>query len=198
MRSKLLPRTLAAIAMALVLGSLGASAVAAQVPLAQVPEQRSAADRSIVDSTVVLAPGSKYAKSGMWTVVAGEHYRDLWTTPIRVPVLDLHRFAGGLTPVEEHTGSQTKSLRLVGADGREYQFRSVNKDPAARLPRELQGTAYARVLQDGVSASFPAAPLVANSLLQAAGVLVQKQVLVVMPDDAALGEFARRQRRFGR
>ena len=45
------------------------------------------------------------------------------------------------------------------------------------------------MLQDGVSASFPAAPLVANSLLQATGVLVQKQVLVVMPDDPALGEF---------
>jgi hypothetical protein len=189
MRSIVLPRSHAAITIALVMGSLGGSAVAAQVPLAQVSEHPSTADRSVVDSTVVLAPGPKYAKSGMWTVVAGEHYRHLWTTPIRVPVLDLHRFAGGLTPVEEHTGSQTKSLRLVGADGREYQFRSVNKDPAARLPRELQGTAYARVLQDGVSASFPAAPLVANSLLQATGVLVQKQVLVVMPDDPALGEF---------
>jgi hypothetical protein len=145
----------------------------------------------VVDSFVVV-PGPTYGKSGLWTVFAGEHYRHLWTTPIRVPVLDFQRFAGGLEPIEEHTGSQTQSLRLRGANGREYQFRSVNKDPAAKLPPDLQRTAYARALQDGVSASFPAAPLVANPLLEATGVLVQKQFLVVMPDDPALGEFRSR------
>ena len=76
------------------------------------------------DSFAILAPGPQYAKGGLGATLAGRHYRDLWTTRIQVPVVDLHRFAGGLTPVEEHTGSQTKSLRLVGEDGREYQFRS--------------------------------------------------------------------------
>src|SRR6188508_2642541 len=138
---------------------------------------------SWADSFAVVTPGADYAKSGIWTVFAGRHYRDLWTVPIRVPVLNLQRFAGGLTPERAHAGHQTTSLRLSGADGRQYQFRSVDKDPTALLAPELQGTSYARALQDGVSASFPAAPLVANGLLEATGVLVNPQTLAVMPDD---------------
>jgi hypothetical protein len=176
---------------ALALVSVGGSTLEAQTPEPQAPAPATAADRAVVDSFVVV-PGPTYGKSGLWTVFAGEHYRHLWTTPIRVPVLDFQRFAGGLQPIEEHSGSQTKSLRLRGANGREYQFRSVNKDPTATLPPDLQRTAYARALQDGVSASFPAAPLVANPLLEATGVLVQQQFLVVMPDDPALGEFRSR------
>jgi hypothetical protein len=147
---------------------------------------------SWADSFAVVTPGAQYAKSGIWVVFAGRHYRDLWTVPIRVPVVSLQRFAGGLTPLRAHAGHQTTSLRFAGADGRQYQFRTVNKDPTALLAPELQGSAYARALQDGVSASFPGAPLVANPLLVSAGVLVDNQTLVLMPDDPALGEFRAR------
>jgi hypothetical protein len=118
------------------------------------------------DSSVVV-PGPRYRKSALWATFAGRHYRDLWVTPIRVPVLDLRHYAGGLTPLDTHSGSQTKSLRLAGADGREYQFRSVDKDPTAKLDPAIRHSAFARSLRDGVSASFPAAPLVANALLPA-------------------------------
>jgi hypothetical protein len=138
---------------------------------------------------VVVAPGPQYHKSGFWTLFAGRYYRKLWVTPIEVPVLDLEHFAGGLRPLEAHTGSQTKSLRFAGADGRQYQFRSVDKDPTATLAPELRGTAYSRALRDGVSHSFPAAPLVANGLLESAGVLIEPQFLALMPDDPALGQF---------
>ena len=90
-----------------------------------------------------MTPGAKYAKSGIWVVFAGRHYRDLWTVPIRVPVLSLQRFAGGLTPLRAHAGHQTTSLRFAGADGKQYQFRTINKDPTALLAPELQGSAYA-------------------------------------------------------
>ena len=43
-------------------------------------------------------------------------------------------------------------------------------------------------LQDGVSASHPVGSLVASALLGAAGVLHVDQTLVVLPDDAALGD----------
>jgi hypothetical protein len=110
---------------------------------------------------------------------AGAHHRDLWATPIRVPVVNLRRFAGGLTPVSAHTGSQTKSLRLTAGDGREYQFRSVDKDPTARLAPELQDSTLAKLQRDGVSASHPASSVVASALLEAAGVLRVPQVLAV-------------------
>ena len=141
------------------------------------------------DSFVVVTPGPRYAKHGVFRAIAGRHYRELWTTPIKVPVLNLATFAGGLTPILAHSGSQTKSLRLKGADGREYQFRSVDKDPTATLAPELKGSAVGKALRDGVSASFPAAPVVASALLQAAGVLHVDQTLAVMPDDPRLGAF---------
>ena len=148
-----------------------------------------AAQSSPGAESTTVASGPQYRKSGLWTLFAGRHYRNLWVTPIRVPVLDLGRFAGGLRPLRAHTGSQTKSLRFAGADGREYQFRSVDKDPTATLAPEIRGTAYGQSLRDGVSASFPAAPLVANGLLETAGVMAQPQFLALMPDDPALGEF---------
>src|SRR6185436_19637695 len=109
--------------------------------------------------------------------------------PIRVPIVNLSRFGGGLTPVLAHSGSQTKSIRFTGGDGRQYQFRSVDKDPTARLAPWLQTSTLAKLQRDGVSASHPAASLVASSLLEAAGVLRVPQVFAVLPDDPALGEF---------
>ena len=117
-------------AVALVLLTLGSSTAVAQTP-------------TWADSFVVIAPGPQYAKGALLRSIAGNHYRDLWTTRIRVPVLDLERFAGGLTPLKAHSGSQTRSLRFAGADGHEYQFRSVDKDPTASLAPELRGSAYA-------------------------------------------------------
>ena len=148
------PRRTWTMTVGLVLVSLPAAGIAAQESNPLTPGQPRWAD-----SFVVMTPGARYAKGGLGVAFAGRHYRDLWTTPIRVPVLDLRQFAGGLTPVSAHTGSQTKSLRFTGANGHQYQFRAVDKDPTAALVPELRGSAYAKSLQDGVSASFPAAPL---------------------------------------
>src|SRR2546422_6633389 len=71
----------------------------------------------------------------------------------------------------EGGGEQTKSLRFEGADGRQYSFRSIDKDPAAILPPELRGTVVARVVQDQISAADPMAPFVVVLLLTSTGVL---------------------------
>ncbi len=47
----------------------------------------------------------------------GENYRTLWTTPIEVEVLDLGRFASGLTPLMRVGGEQTKGLALKDGNG---------------------------------------------------------------------------------
>lgn len=137
----------------------------------------------------VVTPGARYAAGGFHRWLFGSHYRDLWTTPVRVPVLDLSGFAGGLRPTERGGGKQTRSLRFVGADGRQYQFRSVDKDPSPLLPEELRHTVAARVFQDQISAGHPAAPLVVSPILEAAGVVHATPRLVLLPDDPALGSF---------
>ena len=119
----------------------------------------------------------------------GSNYRRLWTTPIDVPVLDLQRDYGGLRATEQGGGRQTSSLRLVAGDGREFFFRSVDKNGDAILPPDLQASIVGRIWQDEVSTLFPAAALLAAPLLRSAGAMVVEPRLFVMPDDPALGPF---------
>src|SRR5215510_2579691 len=57
----------------------------------------------------------------------GSNYRQEWNASIRVPVIDLSKEKGGLTPTKKGGGRQTKSLRLEDAEGRQYTIRSVQK-----------------------------------------------------------------------
>jgi len=139
------------------------------------------------DSAAVVA-GPEYAAGGLHRTLLGDSYRDLWTKPLRVPVLDLDTFAGGLQPLEEGGGKQTRSLRLVTPSGSEYVFRSVDKKNTT-LPPAYKGTLVQSIAQDQVSAHFPVAGLVTAPLLAAAGVLHPTPELVVMPDSPELKEF---------
>lgn len=139
--------------------------------------------------SVTVAAGERYRAGGLHRFFFGPHYRDLWTTPIRVPVLKLAEFAGGLKATQRGGGMQTKTLRLTGPDGREYQFRSIDKDPTPVLPPDLRETIAKDILQDQISATHPGASPVVAVLLEAAGVLHPIPIIVQMADDPALGEF---------
>ncbi len=137
----------------------------------------------------LVAAGEEYGANILRDGLLGDDYRDLWTSPIRVEVLDLHEIGGGLRVVERGGGQQTRSLRLRDAREWEYVFRSVNKYPYLADEPALHETLVADVVRDQVSSLHPAAALVADPLLEAAGVLHVSPRLVVMPDDPALGEF---------
>jgi hypothetical protein len=130
------------------------------------------------------AVATRYRASPLHRFLLGEGYRDVWAAPIRAPMLDL----GSLRPVRTGGGRQTRSLQMRGADGREYRFRSLDKDQAkalAPLPRLLMG----RARQDQVSALHPGASLVAAGLQDAAGVMQAVPRLAIMPSVGGLGEF---------
>jgi hypothetical protein len=106
-------------------------------------------------------------------------------------VLDLATFAGGLTPLSAGGGLQTKSLWLLGADGYQYAFRSVDKH-ASSIPEELWGTLLEDLALDQNSSMHPGAALVVARLAEAAGILEPSPALAFLPDDPALGEFRER------
>jgi hypothetical protein len=137
----------------------------------------------------VQPPGLQYQAGGLHRFLLGTEYRSLWTTPISVPVLDIRTFAGGLRPVSKGGGKQTKSLLLEARDGRQFFFRSVDKDASVLLPPELRGTVAGRVVRDQTSSAFPTAPPVVARLLSAAGILHPDEQLVVLPRDPLLGQF---------
>jgi hypothetical protein len=159
--------------------------VDAQTPSGQTQgEPRNIATRG----TTEVTPGPQYAAGGLWQFLLGSNWRDLWTTPIQVPVLDVQRFAGGLTPFKKG-GNQSHTLHFNGADGRRYVFRSVRKDIERILGDDLNNTFLGGVVQDQTSANHPSASTIADVLQNAAGVLHPWPQLVVMPDDPSLGEY---------
>lgn len=143
------------------------------------------------DSVVSVAAGPQYGTGWLHRLFFGQHYRNLWTTPMEARVLDLATFAGGLEVTRRGGGQQTKSLRFRGADGRQYQFRSIDKDPTAALPPALRRSIARDIVRDQTSAGHPAAALVVAPILEAVGVLHPEPKVVVLPsDDPRLGEFA--------
>jgi hypothetical protein len=148
-------------------------------------EERSADPPSL--RTVVIGPQYQAGAFHRW--LWGTDYRDLYATPVQLPVLDLRTYAGGLTPTRPLGHGETQALGLKGADGRDYTFRPVIKDPTQHLPVDLRETLARRVLIDQMASGHPAGHVVAPELLRAAGILHNEPHLVVMPDDPALGEF---------
>ena len=145
----------------------------------------------IDDSTkkVLVAPGSEYKANYFHEIIFGSHWRDVWTTPVEVEILDLKSFQGGITPFKKGGGFQTKSLQFKTKDGFTWKFRSINKDPKKVLPEDLRESLAGDVIQDQISSSNPMAALVVVPLLNAVGVLQAEPKLVMMPDDKQLGEF---------
>ena len=143
------------------------------------------------DTTVVIGP--RYEASGIHRWCFGSEYRQLWTTPIRVPILDLQAFGGGLTPTTACPGSsfcpglQTLQIRFDGSDGREYAFRGIDKVQDI-IGDEFTGTVIQDLAQDQTSAAQPAGPAIAAPLMEAAGILHTDPQLVVLPDSPELGE----------
>ena len=137
--------------------------------------------------TVVVAH-KEYDAGRFHRFFLGENYRDLWTSPIGVPLLDLRTYAGGLKAYKTGGGQATKTLRLLGPDSSQFVFRPIYKS-VIDLPDYFKHTIIRKVTDDQRSAWHPAAPLAAPPLLAAVRVLHPMPRLFVMPDDPSLGDF---------
>ncbi len=138
--------------------------------------------------TVSVRAGPQYERGAFWRTLFGDEWREVWTAPITVPVLDLDAYAGGLTPFKAG-GNQSKTLRMRGADGRTYVFRSTHKNVQKTLADDLQDTPLGAIAQDQAASLHPSCQLVVAVLQDAVGLLHTPPTLVVMPDDPRLGEY---------
>ncbi len=138
---------------------------------------------------ITVKPDSTYEAGWFWRFWLGDHWRDLWTTSVKVEVLNLREFDGGLLPIKKGGGLQTKSLRFKSKNGVTWKFRSLEKDPSKLLPPELRESVAEDLLKDQISSSNPFAPLVVSPILNAVGVLESKPRFMFLPDDSLLGRF---------
>jgi hypothetical protein len=138
---------------------------------------------------ITIKPGAQYEAGWLHEFFFGAHWRDVWTTPVKVEILDLNNFDGGIIPIKRGGGQQTKSLRFKSKNGQIWKFRSVAKDPSNILPPDLQETIADDIVQDQISTANPMAPFVVSTFLDAVGLIEAKPYLVFLPDDERLGEF---------
>ncbi|MGH9424543.1 MAG: BamA/TamA family outer membrane protein, partial [Thermoanaerobaculia bacterium] len=125
---------------------------------------------TIGNDSVTIVAGPDYAAGGFHRSLFGDNYRDIWTTRIKVPILDLKAFDGGLTPTKLGGGLQTQSLRFFAPDSSEWVFRSVHKRSRV-LGKQYDHTVVSYTFHSYGSASHPVGNIPATVLLGYAGLL---------------------------
>lgn len=119
----------------------------------------------------------------------GENYRELYNHSAELPVLDLHRYRGGVTPLKLGGGYTTNTLKLLAPDGRQYIMRSVEKDPSRTLPYPFNKTFAIGVIRDQFSGIHPYAALPLPALSEAAGILHTNPKLYYVPRQPGLAPY---------
>jgi len=147
----------------------------------------------VVDSTsqysrIVIA-GQEYKSSQWHKWMWGEDYREEWSTPVKIPVLNLDSAFGGLTVVKEGGGRQTKSLRLVDASGRQYVLRTVNKTYSGALPHIVQGTFIEHLANDQIATNHPYAALSVPQMAEAGKIYHTNPKYYIVPYNPRLGQY---------
>ncbi|GAB3937917.1 BamA/TamA family outer membrane protein [Larkinella terrae] len=149
------------------------------------------AETATPPTSLYVIPSAQYVASPFHKMLLGDNYRDVWQSPVSVPILNLNQEAGGLKPLQRGGGMQTFSLRMAGKDGKEYVLRSVEKYAENAIPKALRSGFVNDLVQDQISASHPFAALVVPPLAEAAGVFHTNPKLVIVPDDSLLGPYRR-------
>lgn len=140
-------------------------------------------------ASVIIKAGPEYKRSSVHNFFWGKHYRNEWTTPVRIPAILLDTAAGGLTPYEGGGSRQTKSLRLHDSNGREYVLRSIDKTFAGALPENLRGTFIENIINDQVSVAHPYSAVMVAPMAEAAGIFHTWPKNVYLPQQRKLDTF---------
>jgi hypothetical protein len=147
------------------------------------------APAKFTDSVLVSVHPSYDSVGGAHRWLFGENYRKEWAAKVKLPVIKLSEIYGGLKPLREGGGMQSKSLRLADKNGKEWVIRSVEKTPEKILPANFRGTFAVDWIDDALSSQHPFSALIVPPLAQAAGIPHANPVIGVMAPDAALGEY---------
>lgn len=137
--------------------------------------------------SVLCKASEKYNRPEPAYFWMGKNYRDVWNTPVKIPVFDIGSKKGGLQVLKRGGGQQTLSLRLQDKNGRQYVLRSIDKDVEGALPQELKNTLAKTIVQDQISASNPYAALVVAELAESAGIYHTNPEIVFVPNDSRFG-----------
>jgi len=136
-----------------------------------------------------LAANSNFGAGPFKRFILGDQYREMWTTPVKMPIIDLEITLGGLTPIKKGGGMASNSLRMSVEDGRHYILRSINKDYRKTVPDQFSNLRLINIMKDQNSASHPYGALVIPALSKAAGIYYSTPKLVYLQHQPALANY---------
>ncbi|MTI38917.1 hypothetical protein [Fulvivirga lutimaris] len=119
-----------------------------------------------------------YDRNSITTALFGNHYRELWSKKIKLPVFK------GLDTLEFHKvggGHQTTSIEMKSPNHMHYSFRSIDKDQSRVLHSWLRNSALRPLLRDQTSALNPYAAPVVASLSETVNILHTNPTIYILP-----------------
>ncbi|TVZ50986.1 metallophosphoesterase [Dokdonia sp. Hel_I_53] len=129
----------------------------------------------------------------------GDHYREVYGTPVTAQVATLDTLMGGFTVDRKGGGHQTRSLRLRDKDGRAYNLRALRKSAVQFLQsvafkdkfvqEEFKNTFTEDLILDFYTSAHPYASLAVAELSNAVGIYHTNPKLVYIPKHKALGKY---------
>jgi hypothetical protein len=138
-------------------------------------------------------------RSGFFKTVWGDHYREVYGTPVTVPVVDLDTLYGGLTVERAGGGHQTRSLRLKDKEGHDYNMRALKKSAVQFLQTVIvkdkeveegfEDTLPEDLILDFYTAAHPFGAFTIPKLSDAANLFHTNPKLYWVPKQKALGKF---------
>ena len=140
-------------------------------------------------NTIKIPAGAEYKTSNFHQWLWGKNYRKDWYTPVTLPVIKLDTFLGGLQPIKEGGGHQTKSLQLADKNDRRYTLRTINKKLGKVLPPDFIGTFLEDIVNDKVSMSYPYGAPIASYLAEKSKVYHTNPVFVYVPKQPLVDTF---------
>ncbi|WP_418263454.1 metallophosphoesterase [Flavobacterium faecale] len=138
-------------------------------------------------------------KSGIYNFIFGKHYRSYYSMPIQTKTVIIDSLYGGLSPKRAGGGHQSKSLRLVNKNGKEYAMRALKKSASRFLQSvafkdQFVETAFEKTyaedfLLDFYTSAHPYTPLAIGHLAKQIGVSYANPKLFYVPKQNGLMEF---------
>ncbi len=129
----------------------------------------------------------------------GKHYRAVYGTKVKAKTAILDTLYGGLEVVRPGGGNQTRSLRVVTKDGKEYNFRALKKSAVQYLEntafKGVNGEKYFTktvpedLILDFYTAAHPYAAFAIPEIAKAAQVFYTTPELYYMPKQERLGKY---------
>lgn len=136
-----------------------------------------------------IIPGPEYEAGGFKRWLWGNNYRDEWTIPATIRVLNLDSTTANFKILSTGVHNDLLNLHVQDAAGKEYLIRPVDKHLGKILPELFRKTFVEQRLTDGGSASNPYAGAPVPLLAKAAGIYSANITYRYAPSQPMLGEY---------